>query len=117
MVGGIWIDGGVTVSVPTYSMLKDEEVFEQANSFIPERWITEDKEKKEKMMVNHLPFSFGPRACIGRNIAYFEQLLVLASLVRAFDFEIPEGFEMQTIERFNSNPGELIVKASRRARL
>lgn len=117
MVGGIWIDGGVTVSVPTYSMLKDEEAFEQADSFIPDRWITEDKDKKEKMTANHLPFSSGPRACIGRNIAYFEQLLVLAGLVRAFDFEIPEGFEMQTIERFNSNPGELIVKARRRGKL
>lgn len=79
--------------------------------------ITKDKQKKVKMMRNHLPFSFGPRACIGRNIAYFEQLLVLVSLVRAFDFEIPEGFEMQTIEGFNSNPGDMIVKARRRARL
>jgi benzoate 4-monooxygenase len=115
MIAGQWVDGGVTVSVPTYSLLRDEEAFEQPEQFMPERWLTDNKEKRDRMMKSHLPFSVGPRACIGRNIAYYEQFLVISTLVRWFDFDMPADFELQTIERFNSNPGDMIVHCKRRA--
>ncbi|PMD12676.1 cytochrome P450, partial [Hyaloscypha hepaticicola] len=93
---------GVTVSVPTYTLLRDPVAFERPEEFIPKRWIDGDKERMNKA---HFPFSTGPRACIGRNIAYYEQLIVIGTLVRAFDFEfLSEDFELETIERFNSNP-------------
>ena len=111
MIAGRFVEGGVTVSVPTYSLLRDPEAFEEPEKYIPERWLTEDKQKLERMMKSHMPFSVGPRACIGRNIAYFEQLLVISTLVRKFDFVMEEGFELETIERFNSNPGELVMEA------
>jgi cytochrome P450 len=64
----------------------------------------------------HFPFSTGPRACIGRNIAYFKQLLVISTLVRLFDFDFPDkSFELETLERFNSNPGELVLSCRRRS--
>jgi benzoate 4-monooxygenase len=115
VIAGKYISGGVTVSVPTYSLLRDESVFDRATEYIPERWLTDDAEKKREMMHCHLPFSTGPRACIGRNIAYFEQTLVIATLVRLFDLVIPAGFELQTLERFNSNPGDFVVHCKRRA--
>lgn len=34
------------------------------------------------------PFSFGPRACLGRTLAYSEMRLILAKLVWSFDFEL-----------------------------
>lgn len=114
VIAGKFIPEGVTVSVPTYSLLRHESVFECANEYIPDRWLTEDSEMKQKMLKTHLPFSTGPRACIGRNIAYFEQTLVIATLVRFFDLNIPEGFRLETQERFNSNPGDLFVQCSRR---
>jgi len=114
-IAGQFINEDVTVSVPTYTILRDPETFENPDSFIPERWLTCNEETKAKMMKVHLPFSTGPRACIGRNIAYFEQLLVVSALVKGFDFEFHSSeFELQTLERFNSNPGELILKCRRR---
>ncbi|KAE9381402.1 cytochrome P450 [Stipitochalara longipes BDJ] len=111
-IAGKFIDEDVTVSVPTYTLLRDASAFENPTKFDPERWISGDKEKMSKV---HLPFSTGPRACIGRNIAYFEQILVIGTLVRLFDFEFEnEGFELQTLERFNSNPGELVLSCRRR---
>jgi cytochrome P450 len=115
--GGRWIAGqfvneDVTVSVPTYTLLRDPNAFENPTKFDPERWISGDKEKMGKA---HFPFSTGPRACIGRNIAYFEQILVIGTLVRLFDFDFEsEDFELQTLERFNSNPGELVLSCRRR---
>jgi cytochrome P450 len=111
-IAGKFIDEGETVSVPTYTLLRDEVAFDKATEFYPDRWIEGDK---ERMLKARLPFSIGPRACIGRNIAYFEQIIIIATLVHAFDFELEhENFELETIERFNSNPGELVVSPRRR---
>lgn len=113
VIAGQFVEEGVTVSVPTYTLLHDPDAFENPDEYDPERWMRGDKDKMAKC---HLPFSTGPRACIGRNIAYFEQLLVISSLVRLFDFEFVEkDFKLRTIERFNSNPDEMVVHCRRRA--
>jgi benzoate 4-monooxygenase len=115
MIAGQFIPEGVTVSVPTYSMLRNQEAFDNPDTYNPDRWITGDKEKMAKA---HFPFSMGPRACIGRNIAYYEQLMVVANLVKMFDFEFVQGkgFELRTIERFNSNPDEMVLRCYRRVK-
>ncbi|KGO51285.1 Cytochrome P450 [Penicillium expansum] len=102
------------ISVPTYSILRDELVFKNASEYNPDRWLTEDPEEKKMMMNNHIPFSTGPRACIGRNISYFEQAVVIATIVKLYDGDIDEGFQLETQERFNSNPGDLPMAMRRR---
>ena len=64
-----------------------------------------------------LPFSLGPRACIGRNLAYMELSIVVAALVLAFEWELDvdvhgDGRGLEIIERLNANPKELWVHAS-----
>jgi len=112
-IAGRFVDEGVTVSVPTFTLLRNDDTFESPETFNPDRWLEGDREKMSKA---HLPFSTGPRACIGRNIAYFEQIIVIATLVHLYDFEFPrDDFELRTLERFNSNPDELILSCRRRA--
>jgi cytochrome P450 len=112
VIAGQFVSEGVTVSTPTYTLLRNEEAFRNPEQFDPDRWETGDKKLMAKC---HLPFSTGPRACIGRNIAYFEQLLVITTLVQNFDFEFAQkGFELETIERFNSNPGEMLMHCRKR---
>jgi cytochrome P450 len=113
MIAGKFVSEDVTVSVPTYTLLRDPEAFDRPEEFNPERWLTGDKEKMSKA---HLPFSTGPRACIGRNIAYFEQLLVMASLFKGYDFDFETAdFELKTLERFNGNPDELVLTCYKRS--
>lgn len=111
-IAGRFIQEGVAVSVPTYTLLRDPRAFEKPETYNPDRWLTGDR---ATMARYHLPFSVGPRACIGRNIAYFEQLIVIANLVKNYDFELPSSdFELENIERLNSNPGELPMRVRRR---
>jgi cytochrome P450 len=76
----------VTVSVPTYTLLRDLIAFDEPEKFNPDRWISGDKEKMGKA---YLPFSTGPGACIGRNISCFEQILVIGTLVRLLALNFP----------------------------
>ena len=57
-----YIPGGTTVSVPIYTVHQDPEHFEEPEKFDPDRWLTGDKDKMNKA---YMPFSIGPRACIG----------------------------------------------------
>lgn len=68
-----------------YSMHFDESIWgEDARSFNPARWLTEDAKELERYLVT---FSKGARQCLGINLAYAEITLTLATLVNRFRFE------------------------------
>jgi cytochrome P450 len=59
--------------------------------------------------------STGPRACIGRNLAYFEQQILLATLVHLYEFEmLSPDYELPVVERLNANPAQFWVRVRRR---
>ncbi|KXN82490.1 Cytochrome P450 52E2, partial [Leucoagaricus sp. SymC.cos] len=71
---------------------------DDADEFRPERWL--ESEMKTKCNANlgmFMPFSHGPRICIGKNYAYNEMTFFLVRLLQQFDrFELardcqPEG--------------------------
>ncbi|KAJ9614440.1 hypothetical protein H2200_002576 [Cladophialophora chaetospira] len=116
IIAGHSIPAGVTVSAPIYALHRNNELFRRADDFIPERWMPEEKFGKDELEAKNLkeyciPFSMGPRACIGKNLAYMEVSIVVAALVLNFEWELADGFVMDTIERFNCNPKELLVRA------
>ncbi len=59
--------------------------------------------------------SHGPRACIGRNISYFEHILAVGTIARIFGNGLSD--ELVTIERFDGNPGEVFGRLKRRVDL
>ncbi|CAM1508707.1 Fc.00g055550.m01.CDS01 [Cosmosporella sp. VM-42] len=117
-IAGQFVDQGVSVSVPTYSLLHNEEVFDKPDEYLPERWTDTPAGNKLDMMKKWcLPFSTGPRACIGRNIAYYEMTLVVATLLYYFDFEFSDPTvdgTYKVLERLNANPDELIMLPTQR---
>lgn len=119
-IAGHYIPAGVTVSAPIYTLHHNESLFPNATEFIPERWLPEESSDEDGAYVRNLkeycmPFSLGPRACIGRNLAYMEVSIVMAALVLNFEWEMAEpGSDMPMVERFNCNPKELLVRARAR---
>ncbi|KAL4896719.1 cytochrome P450 [Aspergillus ambiguus] len=116
-IAGHFIPAGVTVSAPIYTLHRNETLFRKPLEFIPERWMPEeefgrDEVEAENLKTYCIPFSIGPRACIGRNLAYMEVSIVIAALVLNFEWEMAEpGAAMEIVERFNLNPKELMVRA------
>ncbi|RSM14651.1 hypothetical protein CEP52_001323 [Fusarium oligoseptatum] len=96
--GGIVVDGkyipeGIKVSTVSYCMHHNPEYFPEPFKFKPERWIVDEDdttgasaESVALVQSAYMPFSAGPRGCIGKNLAYLEMNLVLAKVI--YNFEI-----------------------------
>ena len=97
-------------------MHNDKKYWEQPELFNPDRFLNE---KGKFVKSSHvIPFSSGPRQCVGQSLAQMEIFLFLVSLVR--DFEIlpdPEAEILSGIEEgcngfvFKANPYKLVAKA------
>ncbi|EXK33073.1 hypothetical protein FOXG_05969 [Fusarium oxysporum f. sp. lycopersici 4287] len=100
--GGILVDGeyiqqGMKVSTASYCMHHNPDIYPEPFRFRPERWIVDEKNEfgvsPESVSLAEsafMPFSAGPRGCVGKNLAYLEMSLALAKIV--YHFEIRRDF-------------------------
>ncbi|KAK0489270.1 cytochrome P450 monooxygenase [Armillaria novae-zelandiae] len=73
---------GTIISAPTYTIHRDPTAFgDDVEEFRPERWFECDSAAVSKAFA---PFSVGPRACIGRNLANLELQIIIASIFKRF---------------------------------
>lgn len=109
-----FIPEGNNVIVPTYALQRDPRYFSpHSNGFWPDRWL-KPEERKEKDDITRLlgdhvevvldskafiPFSTGPRSCVGKPLALTELRVVTSYLVQRFDIVVAEGFNMNDWER------------------
>jgi cytochrome P450 len=108
-VSGKWFDEGTTLSVSTYTVHRDPSVFHDApETYRPERWLELGSNELQR---GFLAFSQGGRACLGRNIAYFQMFLVIATLFSRYEFALREpDWELEIDETFSAHTKELPVR-------
>ncbi|KAK3594422.1 hypothetical protein CHS0354_037447 [Potamilus streckersoni] len=85
-IDGHVFPSGTSVAVDIYMLHHNEEVWERPMEFIPERFSKENASKIGPFQF--IPFSAGPRNCIGQNFAMNEVKVVLAKLVHRYKFEL-----------------------------
>ncbi|KAI6763177.1 hypothetical protein HG531_013074 [Fusarium graminearum] len=85
VIDGHYVPPGVTVSVDHWTTKHDRRYWKDPYSFIPERWIDEGFGDTKQASQ---PFSLGPRACLGINLAYLEMRIIIAKMVYCFDWEL-----------------------------
>lgn len=102
---------GTVLSVPAYTIHHSSTIWgPDADMFRPERW----EHVTDKQKAAFVPFSYGPRACVGRNVAEMELALIVATVFRRYEFELRQG-DMETREGFLRKPLALAVGMRRRA--
>ncbi|KAI5480626.1 hypothetical protein MNV49_000322 [Pseudohyphozyma bogoriensis] len=79
---------GTILSVPSYTIHHLEEVWKDPMEFRPERWLEPGAKDLEKALN---VFSYGPRSCVGRNVAMMELQIFLATLVYRYDFKLVDA--------------------------
>lgn len=99
--GGEFIDNGfvptgTTVGVNHFACYHDPKNFARPDEFLPQRWLPEyhhkppfDQDQRQCFQ----PFSFGPRNCLGKNLAWAEIRLVATKLLYRFDMKLSSIME------------------------
>ncbi|CCM04277.1 uncharacterized protein FIBRA_06448 [Fibroporia radiculosa] len=106
---------GTWVSVPLFSVHRSVEIWgENAGEFVPERWIDMGAEPKAEMMRAFAPFSIGPRACIGRNLAIMQLHIMVATIFRRYSFVVEGDGPLLVQDSLVRKPQECVVGIKRR---
>lgn len=92
LINGNWIPGGMLAGVSIFCANNSSLNFRDSGSFIPERWIDNSAYANDDRHAMQA-FSYGPRNCIGQNLALIEIRLILAHLIWEFDWDLASGME------------------------
>ncbi|MQM03388.1 hypothetical protein Taro_036167 [Colocasia esculenta] len=91
-LGGFTFPSGVHFLLPILSIHHDPMLWgADANEFNPQRFA-EGVSKASKHQMAFIPFSSGPRICIGQNFAMAEAKLGLATILQHFIFELAPSY-------------------------
>ncbi len=98
------IQPGSAVIVSPWLLQRHRELWSHPDAFDPDRFATDAG--RESARTAYLPFSSGPRVCIGANFALQEATLLLAMLAQRYRFEpvpghVPEPVGRLTIRSAN----------------
>lgn len=77
---------GDTVMLPIYALHRHHLLWDNPDGFDPDRFAPGHQTDRYA----YLPFGSGPRICIGAEFALRESLIILATLLARFRFDLPE---------------------------
>ncbi|KAI9825258.1 MAG: hypothetical protein M1832_001292 [Thelocarpon impressellum] len=110
VIRGHHFPAGTTLSVPSYTIHHSTAIWgADADAFRPERWASVTDEQRAAF----IPFSTGPRACVGRNVAEMELALIVTTVCQRYDFELRQDV-LETREGFLRKPLTCVVGLRRR---
>ena len=82
---------GLFIWSNSYTIQRDPTYWPEPDKFIPERWLVEEGHPLYPVKGAFRPFEFGPRNCIGQELAMLELKVVL--ILTAREFEISSVYE------------------------
>ncbi|MCJ1313402.1 hypothetical protein MMC25_007080 [Agyrium rufum] len=83
--GGQLPTDGFVVWANSYAIHRDPNYWPDSENFLPERWLAKEGERLYPVKGAYRPFEFGPRNCIGQELAMLELKLVLVMTAREFN--------------------------------
>lgn len=79
-IGGQAITAGTAVVVSPWLLHRHKTLWDEPDAFMPERFLPEVRKRIDRYA--YLPFSAGPRVCIGASFAMQEAMVALAAIFR-----------------------------------
>jgi cytochrome P450 len=89
VLGGHTVKKGQLLVVAPYWIQRDAKHYPDPERFDPDRFLPEAKEARRAF--TYLPFSAGPRSCLGEAFAWMQGTLMLATLCQRWRFEEAAG--------------------------
>jgi len=92
-VSGVTIKAGGHVALSLYALHRHEALWDNPNRFDPDRFSPQRSKGRHRFQ--YLPFGGGPRVCIGATFAMAEAAVILATVLRDFQFQPVPGHELR----------------------
>ncbi len=70
-----------------YALHRRPEYWPEPENFIPDRWLVSEGDPLYPVKGTWRPFEFGPRHCIGIELAMIETKVIMALMLRSFDIK------------------------------
>lgn len=92
-VDDVTVPNGTNMWIDVVAMHHDPELWgDDVNEFKPERFM-DDVNGGCKHKMGYLPFGFGGRMCVGRNLTFMEYKIVLTILLSNFTFKVSPSYQ------------------------
>ena len=98
-IGEYNVKKGAMIMISPWTSHRNRELWQDADRFNP------DREDEEGVL---LSFGLGPRVCIGAAFSTIESGLILAELVRRYDFEVKSPESVRPVSRLTTRPAREI---------
>ncbi|GMT23281.1 hypothetical protein PFISCL1PPCAC_14578 [Pristionchus fissidentatus] len=102
LIGDHLVPKDASLVIAPWMIHRNEKIYANPHNFDPDNFLPERVTTRHPY--DYIPFSAGPRNCIGQRFAMFEEKIVIAWIVR--------NFRIQTSSAFHSNSAvvEIILK-------
>jgi cytochrome P450 len=101
-LGGYPVPAGSVVHISLYALHRHPRLWDAPDTFRPERFDEAEVERRHKFA--YLPFSAGPRKCIGDQFAMTEGQLILATVAQRYHLALAPDQRIDTAALITLNP-------------
>ncbi|MEM9388431.1 MAG: cytochrome P450 [Pseudomonadota bacterium] len=105
-IGRFRLRKGAMIMIAPWTMHRHQRMWKHPEAFDPDRFMPE--REHEIPSGAYLPFGTGPRVCVGAGFAATESTLILARLVRRFDFHTIDAERVRPAARLTTRPTEQV---------
>ncbi len=111
-IGRHRVKRGALIMISPWTIHRHADYWREPHAFDPDRFAP-DRER-DIVPGSYLPFGLGPRVCMGAGFATTEAALIMARLVRSYDFEVLNAARVRPVARLTTRPAEQITCRARR---
>ncbi len=101
-IDGYHISKGSIFNLAFYFTLRHPEFWEKPEQFDPDRFLPERSEGRPKYA--YMPWGAGPHACIGKNFALMEAMMILSAIAQRFQVTLVPNQTIEVEPRFTLRP-------------
>ncbi|MDX2184896.1 MAG: cytochrome P450 [Gemmatimonadaceae bacterium] len=113
-IGGRRVKRGTMVMISPWTMHRHIKLWPDPDRFDPDRFAPE--RERGHVAGAYIPFGTGPRVCVGAAFAQTESALILARVVRDYDFEVLDPASVRPVSRLTTRPArDIMCRVRRRA--
>lgn len=106
VIGGVRVKRGTMLMISPWTAHRNAGLWRDADCFDPLRFHADSEHGEDRGAF--MSFGLGPRVCVGAAFATIESGLIIAALVRRYDFQVERPERVRPVARLTTRPAEEI---------